>query len=110
MNRRDRTVRGLLHPGSGPVALGAAAVGTGLAWGGTFLPALARPEVLALGALLAGVAVAGVVRLAHKIGLLAVGGVAGVALGAGVAELTRIGHAAAEPAPGEPRESETPGS
>lgn len=68
-------------------ALGAVGAGLALAWAGTVVVALARPEVLALGAILAGVAVAGVVKLAHRIGLIAVGGVAGVALGAGVGDL-----------------------
>lgn len=65
----------------------AVATAVGLLWGAAWLPALARPEVVGLGALVAGVAAAGAARLAHRIALVAAGGVAGVAFGAGLGEL-----------------------
>lgn len=66
-----------------------AAIGAGLAlaWGGTQIAALNRPEILALGSILTGAAAAGVAKMAHRVGLLAVGGVAGLALGAGIGDL-----------------------
>lgn len=68
-------------------AAGAVGAAVGLAYSATWVDALGRPEVIGLGALVAGVAVAGVAALAHRVALLAVGGVAGIVLGAGVGDL-----------------------
>lgn len=79
-----------------------AAVGAGLAlaWGGTHVAALGRPEILALGSIVAGAAAAGVAKMAHRVGLLAVGGVAGLALGAGIGDLVGGGAALWAPVAG----------
>lgn len=68
----------------GAFAIGAVAAALGLVWGGAWVPALLRPEVVGLGALFAGALTAGTVRLAHRLGLLAIGGLTGLAAGAAV--------------------------
>lgn len=79
-------------------ALGALGAAVGLAWLGTQVAALARPEIIGLGALIGGVAVAGVASLAHRIALIAVGGIVGISLGAGIGDL--LGGQALFVAPG----------
>lgn len=71
----------------GAFALGAVAAALALVYGAAWLPSLARPEVVGLGAVLTGALLAGGVHLAHRLGLLAVGGIVGLAAGAGVGEL-----------------------
>lgn len=68
-------------------AAGAVGAAAALAFGATWVAALGRPEVIGLGALVSGVAVAGVAALAHRVALLAVGGVAGIVVGAGIGDL-----------------------
>jgi len=51
------------------------------------LPVLDRPEVLIVGALVAGAAVAAIALAAHKVALLGVGAVSGVALAGGIGAL-----------------------
>lgn len=73
-------------------ALGAVATAVGLAWAGQQVVALARPEIIGVGALVAGLACAGGASLAHRVALLAIGAIAGLGVGAGVGDL--VGGAA----------------